>query len=283
MKILKYTALLLAAITFYSCSSDNDSSSEIPADETIGLQKIQEIANDTHTIELYSATGALVQGYNHISLRIKDKKNNTYVTDAKVDWTPLMHMTMMQHSCPKTAVNKASNKKTIYEGDIIFQMAQNEKEYWDLTFTYTINNVSYTAVDKIVVPAFAKRTVSSFSDTAGNRYVIAYIAPATPKVAINDMTVAIYKMQDMMTFNVVNNFKVKIDPRMPSMGNHGSPNNTDLLQSEAGGLYKGKLSLTMTGYWKINLQVLNATNEVLKGEAVTTENTASSLYFEIEF
>lgn len=283
MKILKYTALLLAAITFYSCSSDNDTSTEIPADETIGLQKIQEIANDTHTIELYSATGALVQGYNHISLRVKDKKNNTYVTDAKIDWTPLMHMAMMQHSCPKTAVNKASNKKTIYEGDIIFQMAQNEKEYWDLTFTYTINNVSYTAVDKIAVPAFTKRTVSSFSDTAGNRYVIAYITPATPKVAINDMTVAVYKMQDMMTFTVVNNFKVKIDPRMPSMGNHGSPNNTDLLQSEAGGLYKGKLSLTMTGYWKINLQVLNATNEVLKGEAVTTENTASSLYFEIEF
>jgi hypothetical protein len=283
MKILKYTALLFAAITFYSCSSDNDSSSEIPADETIGLQKIKEIANDTHTIELYSATGALVQGYNHISLRIKDKKNNTYVTDAKVDWTPLMHMTMMQHSCPKSSVNKAADKKTIYEGDIIFQMAQNEKEYWDLTFTYTINNVSYTAVDKIAVPASAKRTVSSFKGTDGNSYVIAYITPTTPKVALNDATVAIYKMQDMMTFTVVNNLKVKIDPRMPSMGNHGSPNNTDLLQSEAGGLYKGKLSLTMTGYWKINLQVLNATDEVLKGEAVTTENTASSLYFEIEF
>ncbi|WP_343706990.1 hypothetical protein [Flavobacterium sp.] len=281
MKILKYTALLLLAIISFSCSSDNDSSS-IPIDETSGLHKIQEITNDTHIIELFSTTGSLVQGYNHISLRIKDKKNNNYITDAKINWTPLMHMAMMQHSCPKSEVEK-KDKKTIYEGDIIFQMAQNETEYWELTIAYEINNVSYTATDKINVPASTKRTLSSFKGSDGNNYVIAYIAPSSPKVAINDMAVGIYKMKDMMTFEAVNNFKIKIDPRMPSMGNHGSPNNTDLLQTETNGFNTGKLSLTMTGYWKINLQVLNADNEVLKGEAVTTENTSSSLYFEIEF
>ena len=281
MKILKYTTLLFLAITLFSCSSDDDSSS-IPVDETSGLHKIQEITNNTHSIELFSSTGSLVQGYNHVSLRIKDKKTNNYITDAEISWTPLMHMAMMQHSCPRSEVEKV-DKKTIFEGDIIFQMAQNETEYWELSITYKINGASYTATDKINVPASAKRTVSSFKGSDGSNYVIAYIAPSSPKVALNNMTVGIYKMKDMMTFPSVNNFKVKIDPRMPSMGNHGSPNNTDLLQSEANGFYKGKLSLTMTGYWKINLQVLNADNEVLKGEAVTTDNTSSSLYFEIEF
>ncbi|MBJ2126818.1 hypothetical protein [Flavobacterium sp. IB48] len=282
MKILKYTAILFLAITSLSCSSDNDSSS-IPVDETSGLHKIQEIANDTHIIELYSSTGSLVQGYNHISLRIKDKKTNNYITDTKLEWTPLMHMSMMQHSCPKSVVTKASDKKTLYEGDIIFQMAQNATEYWELTFNYTVDNVTYTAADKINVPSSAKRTVSSFKGSDTSNYVIAYIAPSSPKVAINDMTVGIYKMKDMMNFEAVNNFKVKIDPRMPSMGNHGSPNNTDLLQSETNSFYKGKLSLTMTGYWKINLQVLNDKNETIKGEPVTADNTSSSLYFEIEF
>ena len=281
MKILKYTAILFLAITSFSCSSDDDSSST-PVDETSGLHKIQEITNDTHTIELFPSTGSLVQGYNHILLRIKDKKTNNYITDAKINWTPLMHMAMMQHSCPKSEVEK-KDKKTIYEGDIIFQMAQNETEYWELTIAYEINNVSYIATDKISVPASTKRTVSSLKGSDGNNYVIAYITPSSPKVALNDMAVGIYKMKDMMTFEAVNNFKIKIDPRMPSMGNHGSPNNTDLLQTETNGFYTGKLSLTMTGYWKINLQVLNADNEVLKGEAVTTENTSSSLYFEIEF
>ncbi|EJF99144.1 hypothetical protein [Flavobacterium sp. F52] len=281
MKILKYTVLLLLAIISFSCSSDDDSSS-IPIDETSGLHKIQEMTNDTHVIELFSSTGSLVQGYNHISLRIKDKKTNNYITDAKIEWIPLMHMAMMQHSCPRSQVEK-KDKKTVYEGDIIFQMAQNETEYWELTIAYEINNVSYTATDKISVPASTKRTVSSFMGSDGNNYVIAYIALFSTKVALNDMAVGIYKMKDMMTFEAVNNFKIKIDPRMPSMGNHGSPNNTDLLQSETNGFYKGKLSLTMTGYWKINLQVLNADNEVLKGEPVTADNPSSSLYFEIEF
>ena len=282
MKILKYTALLFLSIVLFSCSSDDDSSS-IPIDETSGLHKIQEITNDTHVIELFSSTGSLVQGYNHVSLRIKDKKTNNYITDAEINWTPLMHMAMMQHSCPRSEVAK-KDKKTVYEGDIIFQMAQNETEYWELSITYKINNATYTATDKISVPASAKRTVSSFKGSDGSSYVIAYIAPSAPKVALNDMTVGIYKMQDMMTFPWVDNYKIKIDPRMPSMGNHGSPNNTDLVQrTNNAGLYTGTLSLTMTGYWKINLQVLNANNEVLKGEAVTTDNLASSLYFEIEF
>jgi hypothetical protein len=39
----------------------------------------------------------------------------------------------------------------------------------------------------------------------------------------------------------------------------------------------------MTGLWKINLQLLNASDVVLKGETVTDAVPASSIYFEIEF
>ena len=39
----------------------------------------------------------------------------------------------------------------------------------------------------------------------------------------------------------------------------------------------------MTGYWKINLQLLNAADEVLKGEAITDAVSTSSIYFEVEF
>lgn len=283
MKILKYIAVLTLAITFFSCSSDNNSSDEILIDETANLQKIQEISNENHTIELYSQSNSFIQGYNHISLRIKDKKTNTYIKDAQINWLPLMHMATMKHSCPKSAVSKISDKQTLYEGDIIFQMAQNDTEYWDLTLTYTVNAISYTATDTIKVSPSAKRTVNTFNGTDGVRYLVAYIAPQSPKIGTNDISVAVYKMQDMMTFPIVNNFKIKIDPRMPSMGNHSSPTNTDLIQTVGDGLYNGKISLTMTGYWKINLQLLNASEEVLKGEPITTENPASSLFFEIEF
>jgi len=86
----------------------------------------------------------------------------------------------------------------------------------------------------------------------------------------------------MMTFTVVEGFKVTVDPRMPGMGNHSSPNNEDLIYSAQDDMYHGKLSLTMTGYWRINLKLLNEVNEVLKGEDITDTNTESSLFFELE-
>lgn len=281
MKILKYTFLFLLG-TMISCSSDDDTTIEQIVTELDGLNKVQEITNDTHVIELYSSTGTLEQGYNAISLRIKNKTTNEYEKNATISWMPVMHMAMMNHSCPTSEIAKTASKETLYNGYIVFQMAQNDTEYWDLQVDYTIADVDYSATAVVNVPASAKQRVTSFMGSDNVRYVIAMIEPTTPKVATNDVTFGLYKMESMMSFPVVDDYKIKIDPRMPSMGNHGSPNNVDLTQS-ADKLYRGKLSLTMTGYWKINLQLLNSLDEVLKGEAITETTESSSIYLELEF
>ena len=277
---IKYMVAIFAiAFTFVSCSNDD----ETIVNELDGITKIKEITNDTHTIELYSQMGSLEQGYNEISLRIKDNTTDKYIKNAEVSWAPLMHMTSMSHSCPYSAVEKVTENGTLYSGYIMFQMAQNETEYWDLKIDYTIDEVTYTITEVIDVPASAKRKVNTFMGSDGTKYLVALIEPNTPKVAINNMQVGVWKMQNMMTFPVVDGYTVKIDPRMPSMGNHTSPNNVHATQATTGGLYDGKLSLTMTGYWKINLQLANAEGTVLKGEEITETVTASSIFFEIEF
>ncbi|TDD78793.1 hypothetical protein [Flavobacterium caseinilyticum] len=273
-------AVVAIAFAFSSCSSDNDTP---VVDELAELTKFKEITNTTHTIEMYSYTGALEQGYNEISLRIKDKTSGDYVNNATVSWMPLMHMTMMTHSCPKSEVEKVAAAGALYRGNIVFQMPQNATEYWDLKIDYTVNGTAYTATSVIDVPASAKQRVTTFTGSDNVKYIVAYVEPHHPKVALNDIIVGVYKMESMMSFPVVDHFKVKIDPRMPSMGNHGSPNNVDLTQSALDKLYHGKLSLTMTGLWKINLQLLNASDVVLKGETITDLVPASSIYFEIEF
>lgn len=279
MKIYKILFLFALAL-LASCSSDDDST---PVNELDGLLKVKEFTNDTHVVELYTTSGITQQGYNDITLRIKDKTTNNYIQNATIEWMPIMHMTMMSHSCPFSMVDKVAGKETLYNGYIVFQMPQNTTEYWDLKVDYSINGTDYTVTDIIDVPASSKRVVNSFMGTDNIRYIVALIDPKTPRVALNDMTVGIFKMENMMSFPKVNQYKLKIDPRMPSMGNHGSPNNVDLTQSASTGLYNGKLSLTMTGYWKINLQLLNSENTVLKGEEVTETNPESSLYFEVEF
>ena len=88
-------------------------------------------------------------------------------------------------------------------------------------------------------------------------------------------------MESMISFPIVENYTIMLDPRMPGMGNHTSPNNTDL--SFENSIYNGDLSLTMTGYWVLNLKLMNNENVLLKGEDVTEEHIQSSLYLELEF
>ncbi|WP_432670439.1 hypothetical protein [Flavobacterium sp. SM2513] len=280
---LKYIVALTAiAFTFASCSSDDDNT-KTPTNELNGLVKIQQFDNDSHTIELYSKAGFLQQGFNTIDVRIKDKQTAEYIKNATVTWQPMMHMTMMAHSCPFSVVTKTAVEGTLYKGYIVFTMAQNDTEYWDLEINYTIDGTNYAATSPIDVPASAKRNLNTFTGTDGTKYVVAYIEPNQPKVAVNDLKVGVWKMESMMSFPMMNGYTVKIDPRMPSMGNHTSPNNVNATQTNPGELYNGKLSLTMTGYWKINLQLANAAGDILNGEAITETTEASSIYFEIEF
>src|SRR5690554_7440202 len=129
MKTLKYLSVLFVSLLTFSCSSD-DETTPVNTDELNGLVQIQEFSNDTHTVELYSKSGTLKQGYNALSLRIKDKDSNDFVTDASLNWNPVMYMANMQHSCPKSEVVKTTGKQTLYNGYIVFQMASHGSEYW---------------------------------------------------------------------------------------------------------------------------------------------------------
>ena len=117
------------------------------------------------------------EGYNEVALRIKDNATGDYVKNAEVNWMPLMHMTMMNHSCPKSAVEKVTTNGTLYEGYIVFQMAQNATEYWDLKVNYTINGTAYSATAVIDVPASTERRVNTFTGTDGTKYIVAYAEP----------------------------------------------------------------------------------------------------------
>ncbi len=278
MNVLKLFSFIAAITLFISCKKENT----IIPNDTDGLVSAKSISNATHNIIFYTQNGKFQQGYNKIFFQIKNL-DGSLVTNATANWKPLMHMTSMQHACPYSSVSKSANSNSLYEGFIVFQMAGNSTEYWDLTIEYTINNITYTATERIDVEAVTKKNVLSFKGSDNVSYVLAMVAPSNPKVATNDMEAMLFKKETMMSYPVVNNYTVKIDPRMTSMGNHGSPNNVDLKQTSLNGSYFGKLSLTMTGYWKINLQLENESGTILKGEPVTATQESSSIFFEIEF
>ncbi len=284
MKTLKYIfAILILSISFVSCSDDDDNT-PVEVNPVEGLNKIYEFSEADHSIEIYSQKTGLEVGYNEISIRIKDMASDKYITNAAPTWMPMMHMETMNHSAPHTMLSN-SEESTVYKGYIVFQMAGNATEYWEVMLNYSLNG---QAIEKavrvsVVQPADGLNKTQVFTGSDNTRYILAYVNPKDPKVAINDLQAVLYKMETMMSFQMVENFKITVDPRMPGMGNHSSPNNEDLIYNAATKMYNGKLSLTMTGYWKINLKLMNESGEVLKGEDVTELNPESSLYFELEF
>ena len=284
MKKLKYlfaTLALTAAIT--SCSNDDEDPLVVEENPLADYTMLTSLVANGHDIEIYSEQDKFTIGYNELFIRIKDGTTDSYIKDAEISWMPVMHMTDKMHSCPKSDVSKTENA-SVYNGFVIFQMPGNADEYWELGLEYSVNGQTYNATERIEVnaPTDGKKTVNSFMGSDDTRYIVA-MTPFNPEVKVNDFSAMVFKMENMMSFPGVENYKIAIDPRMPGMGNHSSPNNVDLTYDATSKMYKGKLSLTMTGYWKINLKFMNGADEVLKGENITEENESSSLFFEIEF
>lgn len=249
MKLKYIFPILFIALLNVSCSSDNDDDDSGITNEITGLTKIQDLINDTHTIELFNTTGQFKTGYNAISLRVIDNATNSYVEDANLSWIPMMQMPTMEHSSPKSTITKTLGKDTVYDGFIIYQMTNLDDSGWSLTVNYTINGIDYTVTDAITVLQNDNQNSASFMGSDDSRYIVALAEPNDPKIAINNLKVGLFKMENMMTFPVVEDFTITLDPRMPGMGNHTSPNNTDLTYNSAEQIYNADLALTMTGYW----------------------------------
>lgn len=281
MKNIFILAFALLSLTTISCKKDKKEFE--PISEIAGLNLVQKIENDTNEIELYTKTGKLTTGYNEVFIRIKEKANNQFKTDAMINWSPVMHMTSMAHSCPKSSIEKVVGKQTLYSGYLVFQMAENTSEHWTLALNFESNGIASTLEDTITVTNSAKKRVAVFTGTDSKKYVVALINPSTPQVASNNLVLGLFTMQNMMTFPIVEDYKIEIDPRMPSMGNHSSPNNENPLMNTTDKLYYGKLSLTMTGFWKINLILKNNADEIIAGNAIDAGNESSNLFLEIEF
>ena len=289
MKYLKISMLVaLIAIFMVSCSKDDDITPN-NINEIENLQLIKSFSKDGYTLELFNKTGKFQVGYNKLTLRLKDA-GGKYVQNATIDWMPMMTMNMggmtHQHSSPYSEISKVSGKQTLYQGYIVFIMASDEPDnYWDLHINLSVDGQNISIEDKVNVittESQYNKVYTSGMGTDDENYMLALIEPENPMIGNNDIVVALFQKGDNHEFPIVNNYKIKVDPRMPGMGNHSAPGNVDMTQGNDG-FYHGKVGFSMSGYWKINLILEDGSGTVIKGEPVTETNPESSLNFKIEF
>ncbi|WP_299760744.1 FixH family protein [uncultured Pontibacter sp.] len=259
-------ALCLATLFITGC----DSNSPTP-EPTTTYNKIAEGQTESNVfkVKVYSTESELTTGYNPLHVAVYDAAGKR-VEEAGISFMPLMDMMTMKHATPFE--NPASEKvaEGYFSGAVVFTMPSGEMGAWSLTVSVTANGQTDTVTLPITVQEPATSRLKSFvSATDGTRYYVAYLQPQQPKIGVNDLEVAVYKMNTMMDFPAATDLTMELDPEMPSMG-HGSPNNQNPTHT-SNGHYKGKVNFTMTGLWYLNLTLNDASGQ------------AGQLYFEVNF
>jgi len=185
-------------------------------------------------------------------------QSGSSITDGQIEVKPMMDMNMnghtMSHSAPADATTLSSEK--LFETGVVFTMpSDGEHGIWKLAITHTSSNKDVFDFEiPIQVKANELAKVKTITTEAGDRYVLSFYLSDNPKIGVNDANFTLHKQESMMNFPPFQSALMTIDPRMPDMDNHGSPNNVDPVH-KADGHYTGKLNYTMSGLWRVHVEV----------------------------
>jgi hypothetical protein len=250
-----YFFFILFSLFVVSCSED-----EKPFDPTAGLVKITEgVIEDAEVkVELW-AKEALFAGYNPVFFALYDVNTNERITDAHIHLHPMMYMTSgMNHSCPVEEPESEEAVNELFPAALVFVMPTSDMGYWKLEVSVHnhLNNLTGETDLDIAVENPPTPRIISFTTASSEKYFISYMFPEMPKVGINDFVVMAHERVSEMEWSAEEEFTFVLTPEMPSMG-HGSPNNVNPVH-QANGHYAGKVNFTMTGEWRLNLEIRKA-------------------------
>lgn len=242
-----------------------------------------------YNVWAYSKTGSLHKGYNDLYFVVTKKKTGNYVKNYDLtNVTPIMDMVKMgmKHSTPvASAVTTFDETRlAIKHGWVSFLMNTSDAGTW--AFSYGISVLGSTGGIKdapVTVDALPESQdwLKSFK-VGDNTYYLSLVNPSDWQTGSNTIQAYISKKNNPATtpYGLASEkFTIEIDPRMPDMGNHTSPDNVALTK-QADESYKGSINLTMTGLWRIHLTVKDAQGNIVAG-GDDLKDGFSSLYWDV--
>lgn len=264
-KIFLFTIIITLSI-FTSCKKDPSPEIEGPMDSLLKISEAYAIGAAAKA-ELWAEAG-LSTGYQKLFIALYDSVSGKPVGRSSVQIIPVMDMDMngikKSHSSPYENPESTLADHGLFECAAVFTMpSSGESGKWRLLVTVKKEGqVNYGKAEMAIqVKQAEPERVKTMTAGDGTGITIAYISPLSPKVGVNDFEIVIFRRQDMMNFPADDDYIISMTPEMPGMG-HGSPNNIDPVLVK-NGHYKGKVNFTMTGDWRINL-------ELKKGDKITS-------------
>lgn len=262
------------------------------------------LQTESYKISVEALNGAFYKGYNEVRLKIFDKQRDEKVKASVVNFMPIrIGGNEELSSCPHLQEMVYKSGDDFFEGYVVFTETSDNRGMWRLEINIIIDGRESTVRQDVVVQEQQNKNLNmtSFLGEDGREYIIALVAPQSPKVGENALVAGVYSREDdrgnvesggvlLPTYKQVEGYTLQLDPRMPepSMGNHSSPNNRDLTQQKSG-VYEGRVNYTMTGNWTLNFIMLNEAGRVLRGTVVPddftpgVEGKKSELHIDILF
>ncbi len=311
MKKVKRLFLVIAAVALTACNSNDDgveAGIEIPgititddvdccsAEEALQVYKFLQTVkivpeltteiDDKYNVFAYTRDGSFHNGYNEIFFVATKKVTGNYIKNFELtNISPLMHMVKMDkfHSTPTGPAAESFDNGilAVKRSWVSFLMNTSEAGSWTLSYDALVLGKEGKVEKKdIVVNALPEGQVWLKSFKLGDdNYFLSLVNPNDWKTGSNTIKAYISKKSNPITTPyalATETFTVEIDPRMPDMGNHTSPDNSPLVKQQDGS-YQGTINLTMTGLWRIHFTVKDAKGNVVAGG----EEELSSLYWDV--
>jgi len=299
--------LVVMCFAVLSCTKDKtDYEAEIDTVVTEHYEFKEAIVVHTRAFDIHieALNGTFYKGYNEIRLKVTDAQTRENIQVTAATFLPILAKADgSKNSCPHRYDLVYREEGNYFSGYAVFT-DESSQGNWQIYLSFTIDGEQYSATHGITVEKQPNKNLNmtAFTGKDDEQYFIALISPQKPKIAENDLVAGIYRYHKptqpagtfpdpaQFSYSEVSGYTLQLDPRMPepSMGNHSSINNKDLIQ-EDDGLYHGVVNYTMTGNWTLNFILLNQKGKIVKGTEVPTdftpgvEGAKSELYIDILF
>jgi hypothetical protein len=237
----------------------------------------------------YTKTGTLHRGYNDLYFVVTKKKSGNYVKNFNIkNVTPLMHMVKMDmwHSTPVGGTFEVfdTTRPAVKRGWVSLLMNTSDAGNWQFSYDIEVlgskGGVEKQAINVEALPE-GQDWLKNFK-VGDDTYFLSLVNPSDWKTGTNTIQAYISKKSTPATTPyalATETFTIEIDPRMPDMGNHTSPDNVALTKQQDGS-YTGTINLTMTGLWRIHLTVKDSKGNIVAG-GDDLKDGFSSLYWDV--
>jgi hypothetical protein len=215
----------------------------------------------------------LHEGYDSLAAVLRDSETGKTITDARVQWFPLMDMGTMKHSSPVDDFSASAFDDSLFRNGILFSMpSESSLVNGGWTLRLRINDHRFTGTgdynDSIDFHVWVKGATFSptvwWKGTDSLWRVAALLAPKKAVSGSNALELFIARKATAMSWPKDSSWKVTFIPTMPSMG-HSSPNNVN--PSHVGDAhYKGTVNFTMTGDWRLTFSFAANDNDFVSND-----------------